>query len=270
MSTYTLYTQYKYFVAKDFPLSSPLYHISPKISSQLATHLRSHSLTRFTILLLQIAENPEIVKQINGIIAFNLGDEKWVVEAKKGTEGKVYEGVHPKPGVTLTMKPSDFVSMMDGSGNAQSLFMSGKIKMKGNMGLVMKMQSLTKLAQGGLSAKILFAVFEDIVLNNPDVVKKINGIYQWVITDTKDGSGKNLEYVIDVKNAPGSVYEGKVQNGKPGVTMTVAEKDFVGLMTGERDAQSLFMGGKLKLKGNMGLAMKLGQLQNLAPTMSKL
>ena len=56
-----------------------------------------------------------------------------------------------------------------------------------------------------------------------------------------------------------------VKTGKAGVTMTVAEKDFIGLMTGSSNAQSLFMGGKLKLKGNMGLAMKLGQLQSLAP-----
>ena len=84
------------------------------------------------------------------------------------------------------------------------------------------------------------------------------------MTDTKNGTE---EYVIDVKNAPGAVYAGKVKAGsKAGVTMTVGEKDFVGLMTGTSNAQSLFMGGKLKLKGNMGLAMKLGQLQSLAPT----
>jgi len=208
-----------------------------------------------------VEENPDVVKKINGVIAFHIGDEKWVADMK---EGKVYEGVHKKPGVTLTMSPESFVSMMDGSGNAQSLFMSGKLKMKGNMGLAMKLQTLTSLASGGMSAKVLFAVFDDIVTRNPDVVKKINGIYQWVITDTKNGTE---EYVIDVKNPPGSVYAGKVKSGsKAGVTMTINEKDFIGLMTGSANAQSLFMGGKLKLKGNMGLAMKLGQLQSLAPT----
>ena len=209
----------------------------------------------------QVAENPSVVKKINGVIAFHIGNEKWVADMKEGT---VYEGVHKKPGVTLTMDPASFVSMMDGSGNAQSLFMGGKLKMKGNMGLAMKLQTLTSLSKGGMSAKILFAVFEDIVAKNPDVVKKINGIYQWVITDTKNGTE---EYVIDVKNAPGSVYSGKVKSGsKAGVTMTVGEQNFIGLMTGEANAQSLFMGGKLKLKGNMGLAMKLGQLQSLAPS----
>ena len=70
---------------------------------------------------------------------------------------------------------------------------------------------------------------------------------------------------MDVKNAPGSVYAGDVTKGKAGVTLTIKESDFVSLMTGQANAQSLFMGGKIKLKGNMGLAMKLGQLQSMAP-----
>jgi len=207
-----------------------------------------------------LEDNAALAKKIGGVIQFVLGDEKWVLDGK---EGRVYEGTHPKPGVTLTIKPEDFVSMMDGSGNAQSLFMSGKLKMKGNMGLAMKMSELTKLSQGGMSAKVLFAVFEDIVAHNPELCKKINGIYQWVITNT--AAGTTEEYVMDVKNAPGAVYSGKVKTGKAGVTMTVDEKDFVGLMTGSANAQSLFMGGKLKLKGNMGLAMKLTELQKMAP-----
>ena len=160
------------------------------------------------------------------------------------------------------MAEKDFVSLFDGTGNAQALFMSGKIKMKGNMGLVMKLQQLTKLAEGSISAKVLFAVLGDIIAQNPDLIKKINGIYQWVINDTKNGTEK---WVVDVKNAPGSVYAGDVTNGKAGVTLTIKESDFVSLMTGQANAQSLFMGGKIKLKGNMGLAMKLGQLQSMEP-----
>lgn len=45
----------------------------------------------------------------------------------------------------------------------------------------------------------------------------------------------------------------------------MAEKDFVELMTGKLNGQSAFMSGKLKIKGNMNLAMKLGELSKAAP-----
>ena len=38
------------------------------------------------------------------------------------------------------------------------------------------------------------------------------------------------------------------------------ENDFVDLMTGKLNGQSAFMSGKMKIKGNMGAAMKLGKL----------
>ena len=37
----------------------------------------------------QVDENPDVAKKINGIIAWNVGDQKWVADLK---QGKVYEG----------------------------------------------------------------------------------------------------------------------------------------------------------------------------------
>ena len=68
-------------------------------------------------------------------------------------------------------------------------------------------------------------------------------------------------WTIDLKNGGGSVVKG--DGAKPDCSFTVAEDDFIGLMSGTKNAQKLFMGGKLKLKGNMGKAMKLGELRKL-------
>lgn len=83
-----------------------------------------------------------------------------------------------------------------------------------------------------------------------------NGVYLFTI------DGKN-HWTVDLKNGGGSVKQG--EHGKVDCTVLMAEKDFVELMTGKLNGQSAFMSGKLKIKGNMNLAMKLGELSKAAP-----
>ena len=79
----------------------------------------------------------------------------------------------------------------------------------------------------------------------------VNGIFHWVI-DGKD-------YFIDLKG----MSAGPGKPPKSDVTLTVGEKDFLDLMSGKAQGQALFMSGKIKFKGNMGLVMKLGDLQKM-------
>jgi len=44
----------------------------------------------------------------------------------------------------MTMAAQDYVDMISGKLNGQMAFMSGKLKIAGDMGLAMKMQSLFK------------------------------------------------------------------------------------------------------------------------------
>tara|TARA_R110002050_G_scaffold25336_2_gene67526 strand:- start:690 stop:1007 length:318 start_codon:yes stop_codon:yes gene_type:complete len=65
------------------------------------------------------------------------------------------------------------------------------------------------------------------------------------------------EWVVDLKTAPGRVAAEKA--AKPDCTLTVSDADFIAMAEGKANAQQLFMQGKVKLQGNMALAMKVVQ-----------
>ena len=90
--------------------------------------------------------NADAAKGMNSVIQFNLGGDgggTWHVAIKDGA-CTVTEGAHASPNMTMTMAASDYVDMISGKLNGQMAFMSGKLKIAGDMGLAMKMQSLFK------------------------------------------------------------------------------------------------------------------------------
>ena len=56
---------------------------------------------------------------------------------------------------------------------------------------------------------------------------------------------------------------------KPDVTLSLKDDDLVALMTGKLNPQKAFFQGKLKVQGNMGLAMKLQEFQKQAGEVMK-
>ena len=90
--------------------------------------------------------NADAAKGMNSTIQFNLsGDNggQWHVVIKDGT-CQVQEGTASSANMTLSMSAQDYVDMIMGKLNGQMAFMSGKLKISGDMGLAMKMQSLFK------------------------------------------------------------------------------------------------------------------------------
>lgn len=90
--------------------------------------------------------NADAAKGMNSTIQFKLtgdGGGDYYVEIKDGTAA-VSQGTHASPNMTMTLAAQDYVDLIGGKLNGQMAFMSGKLKIAGDMGLAMKMQTLFK------------------------------------------------------------------------------------------------------------------------------
>ncbi|KAG0078731.1 hypothetical protein BGZ92_001344 [Podila epicladia] len=87
-------------------------------------------------------------------------------------------------------------------------------------------------------------------------IKKTKGVFQFDITNE---AGQTNVYHVDLKNGEGSVGAGAA-SGKPDVVISVKDDVFVDLASGKANAQKLFMSGAIKVKGQVMLATKLGDV----------
>lgn len=96
--------------------------------------------------------------------------------------------------------------------------------------------------------------FETMVtLFNPAAAGNMNKTLQWNVTGEDAG-----KYALKVADGKCELITGGVE--KPDITFTVADKDWLAIAEGKLDAMSAFTTGKLKLAGDMMLAMKVQQL----------
>ncbi len=77
---------------------------------------------------------------------YNISGSSWTVDLKNGA-GSVTNKAADKADIIITVSDDDFVALAAGKLNAQQAFMQGKIKVKGNMGLAMKLQTVMEAAR---------------------------------------------------------------------------------------------------------------------------
>ena len=86
--------------------------------------------------------------------------------------------------------------------------------------------------------------------------------------DKATGTNATIQY--DVSGEGGGTWNAVIKDGactvsegpgtNPNLTLNIAAQDWLDMLSGKQSGQMLFMSGKLKVKGDMGLAMKLGSM----------
>jgi len=86
--------------------------------------------------------------------------------------------------------------------------------------------------------------------------------------DKATGTNATIQY--DISGDGGGTWNAVIKDGacavndgaatSPNLTLQIAANDWLDMLSGKQSGQMLFMSGKLKVKGDMGLAMKLGSM----------
>lgn len=77
-------------------------------------------------------------------VATGEGGGNWFVKIANG-DTKVSEGMADSPTIVLTASSADWLDMMNGKMNGTTAFLTGKLKIQGDVSLAMKLESLFNL-----------------------------------------------------------------------------------------------------------------------------
>ena len=86
----------------------------------------------------------EIAGNLNASYLFDVSGPsggKWILEIKSG-KCELKKGANGSPTVTISISDQDWMAIHKGKLNSQMAFMMGKLRVAGDMGLAMKLQSM--------------------------------------------------------------------------------------------------------------------------------
>lgn len=116
---------------------------------------------------------------------------------------------------------------------------------------------VTEALTGDHRGKILDAIFAKFPqLFRAEKAGSTNTVIHWSITGRGDGGTDTYELVI----ADGACTVNGVPEHEPKLAITVSPLDFIKVISGNGNPVMMFMTGKLKAKGDLGLAANIANL----------
>lgn len=102
-------------------------------------------------------------------------------------------------------------------------------------------------------------------MQEPDLAKQVRASFRFTITA---GSGAQKSWTVNLKKEP--AYIGTDSTDKTDVEILIKDADFVAISQGKLKPDQAFMQGKMKIKGNLMMAMKLKAILDPSKLKSKL
>jgi 3-hydroxyacyl-CoA dehydrogenase/3a,7a,12a-trihydroxy-5b-cholest-24-enoyl-CoA hydratase len=233
-----------------------------------------------------VARHPELVNTVGKSFVFKLTapDSAWTLDLKNAP-GSVKPGAATAD-TTLELADADFMLMTSGKADPMKLYMGGKLKISGDLMASQKLSFLQKIDQkqaleaitkkrGGAGAAApaaaapaaatpaafgsgdVFIAIEDHIARNPDLVTRVGKTFVFKLTNPDSA------WTLDVKNGKGAVTPGATD--KPDTTLELSDADFLDMTSGKADPMKLYMGGKLKISGDVMASQKLDFLKKIDP-----
>jgi putative sterol carrier protein len=108
-----------------------------------------------------------------------------------------------------------------------------------------------------MSREDIARIFPEMVNHfNPDKADGIDAVVQFDLSGDNGG-----QYWLKIANKTATVGEGVAEN--PKMTIKGAADDYAAMATGALNPMQAFMSGRIKIQGDMGLAMKFMSLFNM-------
>jgi putative sterol carrier protein len=104
-----------------------------------------------------------------------------------------------------------------------------------------------------MTTKEIFNEMQKRMDANPSKLAGMKAVFQFDISGADPGI-----YSVAIADGKAAVSEGT--SASSNITITIASNDFADMVGGKLDGITAFMGGKLKVKGDMMLAMQLQSL----------